>query len=109
MQAKTGDLFECAEYMPPFVAASVTSLSAAISKSQDAAHEAARIWTWIAARGRLGATCDEVEIALSIPHQTASARIADMVRGRFSSHQLTRLVETRPTRTGRNAHVHIAG
>lgn len=51
-----------------------------------------------------GATCDEVERWLDYPHQTASARITELVR----SGRLVRTDRTRATRTGRKASVLVA-
>lgn len=61
------------------------------------------ILTWIATRGYIGATCDEVEASLGISHQTASARITE-------AKMVGDLIDTgrrRPTRTGRSAAVYV--
>jgi hypothetical protein len=63
-----------------------------------------RIAAYVRERGRRGATCDEVEVALGLRHQTASARISELkqaatlmpVRGRG-----------RRTRSGRYAAVYV--
>lgn len=63
----------------------------------------ARIFERIEACGEGGATCDEVEQALAMIHQTASARILELA-------QVGRIIDTgrrRPTRTGRNARVYV--
>jgi hypothetical protein len=57
---------------------------------------------WISARGEHGATCDEVEAELDLIHQTASARIRELVL-------MNRLYDTgrrRLTRTNRQARVY---
>jgi hypothetical protein len=54
---------------------------------------------------RDGATCDEVEVALGLTHQTASARIRELVlRGQVHDGG-----ERRKTRSGRSAIVWIPG
>ena len=59
-------------------------------------------------RGRHGATCDELEVALGMSHQTCSARCSELLalqwiyRKPFGSGY-----EKRKTRTGRNAAVLI--
>lgn len=52
-------------------------------------------------RGRKGATCDEVEVALAMSHQTASARIRELVK----LGQLHDSWSARKTRSGRKATV----
>ena len=39
-----------------------------------------QIFNYIASRGVLGATCDEVEGALCMKHQTASARVHELMK-----------------------------
>lgn len=52
-------------------------LSVAANPSQSTKRrDRERIWAHIAAAGPM--TCDEVEVALGMRHQTASARIAEM-------------------------------
>jgi DNA-binding transcriptional ArsR family regulator len=53
-------------------------------------------------RGNSGMTVDELEIALSLPHQTASARMSEL-----KSAGLIVQVGKRKTRTGSNAGVWI--
>lgn len=57
----------------------------------------------IEATGAAGMTCDEVETALSLPHQTASARISEML------HQdvIRDTGRQRKTRRGRGARVYV--
>jgi hypothetical protein len=62
----------------------------------------AQIFDWIDHRGEHGATCDEVEVELDLIHQTASARIRELVL-------MDRLYDTerrRLTRTNRLARVY---
>jgi predicted ArsR family transcriptional regulator len=49
------------------------------------------------------ATCDEVELALRMRHQTASARFTEMHKSGFVEYN----GKTRPTRSGRSAHVYV--
>jgi hypothetical protein len=58
-----------------------------------------KVFAYLVAVG--GATCDEVEAALELRHQTASARLTELVQ----MERATRSDETRPTRSGRNARV----
>lgn len=52
-----------------------------------------------------GLTCDEVEVILGRTHQTVSARITELVaEGRIRDS-----FRRRPTRSGRQARVYIAG
>jgi hypothetical protein len=64
----------------------------------------AMVLDYIRARGSYGATCDEIEIALGMSHQTASARCCGL--------KIRELIRPdgrrRPTRSGRNADVLVA-
>lgn len=53
--------------------------------------------------GRKGATCDEVEVEIEVPHQTVSARIREL----FKAGRIKDSGRTRPTRSGRKAVVWI--
>jgi hypothetical protein len=58
----------------------------------------------VAQRGYVGATSDELEAALGLPHQTVSARLSEAKRAGW-------VVDTgrrRPTRSGRAAAVFVA-
>lgn len=55
-------------------------------------------------REHSGATCDEVEQALDLPHQTASARIRELAKDGLIADTGAR----RATRTGRKARVYEA-
>ncbi len=63
----------------------------------------AKIIAYIESQGLYGATSDEVELALGLTHQTASARLTE-------AKKQDRLVlnGTRKTRSGRNAGVLVA-
>lgn len=62
-----------------------------------------RILAFIQAQGSEGATCDEIEQALSLPHQTASARCTDL-----KVRRLVRENGKRLTRRGSSASVLVA-
>lgn len=63
----------------PYVPGSNTSLAAAASQSGKAEVDEARVLDHIRACGPLGATDDEIEVALHLLHQTASARRRGLV------------------------------
>ena len=81
----------------PFETASETSAAAATSLSQDRlARLEALVFAVLRAAPR---TCDAVEAATGLPHQTASARIRGLVlRARIEDSG-----QRAPTRRGRNA------
>lgn len=84
---------------PPHAAGSKTSREAAESMAECAGSLIQRVLAYIRDRG--GATCDECECALGMPHQTASARIRELFqRGRVRDSG-----KTRATRSGRKATV----
>lgn len=60
-----------------------------------------RVIAYVRARGDLGATSDEIEVGLGLPHQTVSARITEAKAGG----ELVPSGVRRPTRSGRNASV----
>jgi plasmid stabilization system protein ParE len=66
------------------------------------------ILAFIHRRGTQGATCDEAEVELGIPHQTCSARFYDLKeqppRG---TGQIATFGEVRKTRTGSRAIVYV--
>ena len=84
-----------------------TSLEAFERIKPDAKRLRESIYGVIARAGDRGMTCDEVEVELSLAHQTASARIYEL-------HKANRIVEKdgplcrRPTRTGSPAIVWVA-
>lgn len=63
-----------------------------------------RVIAYVAGRGQVGATSDEIEVALGLPHQTVSARITEAKAGG----ELVKSGDRRPTRSGRNAAVLVA-
>jgi hypothetical protein len=79
------------------------SQAAARSVEHCAADMRAAVLSEIRSAGQ-GATCDEVEIATGMPHQTASARVVELRRAGL----IRRTGERRPTRSGRNAWVYVA-
>ncbi len=91
--------------MPPFVRGSDTSAAAARSVAIDVRSMKEKIAAYIKNKNKFGATCDEVERALKMPHQTASARI----RGLFTDGRLQDSGQRRMTRTKRKATVWIYG
>jgi len=78
-----------------------TSKAAAVRAEEVAPKDRARVLTYIRGRGREGAIDDEIEVALQLSHQTASARRRELV--------IANLVEEaggkRLTRTGSPAKV----
>lgn len=94
---------------PGFVAGSETSQEAAESMHQSAAtlREQVRLFISFAENG---ATCDEIEQAMGLSHQTCSARCSELKRqGRIvtSLDAETGKVVKRPTRSGRSAAVYF--
>lgn len=76
-----------------------TSRAAAVSMLPVAASIRARILEYITAQGSNGATVDEIEIALGLSHQCASARLTEASK----ACDVMDLGERRPTRSGRKA------
>jgi hypothetical protein len=81
-----------------------TSTLAAIEIKPHAASLRDRVYAWIRQQGMQGATSDEVEAALGMIHQTASARVRELVK----LGQLRKSGNTRKTRSGRHAEVLVA-
>lgn len=89
---------------PPFVRGSSTSEAAADSMTNASGKIRRQVLEHIVALGPHGATCDEIEDALDLRHQTASARVRELAL-------LSRILDSgrkRPTRSGRNAVVWVA-
>ena len=79
-----------------------TSLEAYKSQKGKAPVDAAKILAYIIKEDQSdGATCDEIEVSLSLSHQTASARVRDLFQGGLIVDSGIR----RKTRTGRKATV----
>ena len=87
----------------PFVAGSDTSREAAESIQPAASSMRFRVLMYIKATGRTGSTDDEIEEALNMRHQTASARRRELV---LSGH-VEDSTRRRKTRSGRNATVWV--
>jgi predicted Rossmann fold nucleotide-binding protein DprA/Smf involved in DNA uptake len=89
---------------PGSVANSDTSEAAADSLDDDLLSRMRRqCLDYITARPQLGATCDEIEVALGMRHQTASARLRELeLAGRIEKTSYRR-----PTRSGRGAQVYL--
>jgi predicted ArsR family transcriptional regulator len=88
-------------FEPGFVQGSDTSAEAAKSMGADAPSLRDQIFAHINQSGR-GLTCDEIEEVFEIRHQTASARIRELVM--FG--KLVDSGERRKTRSGRSARVY---
>ncbi len=90
----------------PYVRNSQTSKAAAASQvaTGKLSADEARVMALLRARGVHGATGDECEVALSMLHQTAGARIRELV---LAGHVFKSTL-TRNTRTGRAAAVWLA-
>jgi len=84
-----------------------TSRAAAESMRPHAAIIRERIVQFIAGRGLEGATCDEVEQALGLSHQCASARLNELHAPRQGKPLAFDSGRTRPTRSGRKAVVWV--
>lgn len=87
----------------PFVRGSDTSEDAARQIRPHAGRMAERVFEFVQAKGERGATVDEVEVELEMLHQTAGARVRELVLA-------GRLVDSenrRRTRTGRYGAVWI--
>jgi hypothetical protein len=90
---------------PGYVRDSDTSHDAAESLDEGALSRLrAAVFALIDVRGERGATCDECEVALSLRHQTASARIRELVLGNLVFDTGRR----RLTRSNRNARVYCS-
>jgi len=83
----------------PHAAGSDTSEAAARSMEPHAGMQAQRVLDCIGSAGMRGATCDEVEVALGLSHQSASARVEKL----HTTGLVVDLGERRKTRSGRKA------
>ena len=88
----------------PYAAHSDTSKAAAVSQRHKSGTDRARVLAFIRGCGHLGATDDEIEVQLSLRHQTASARR----NGLAKRGEVINSGRKRPTRTGRRAAVWVA-
>ncbi len=78
-----------------------TSREAAVAAEAVAPKDRARVLAFIRCRGAQGAIDDEIEVALSLSHQTASARRRELVLAGL----VTEAGEKRLTRSGSPAKV----
>jgi len=91
--------------LPPFVAGNDTSEAAAMSKRSSAPNDRAVIRALFEGDGEeeKGWTCDEIEILTGLRHQTASARIRELVL----MDVLADSGQRRQTSSGRTARVYV--
>jgi hypothetical protein len=90
---------------PGYVRGSDTSHDAADSLEESLLSRLrAQIFALIDVRGERGATCDEIEVALDLRHQTASARVRELALGEL----IFFTGERRLTRSKRRARVYYA-
>ena len=85
-----------------------TSDEAADSMRPHLATARAVVLEWIRLRGTDGATCDEIEVAHGMSHQTASARLNELSNGKKCAALIYRTDIKRPTRSRRGAYVYRA-
>lgn len=88
--------------LPPFVHGSDTSEDAALSVALDAPTMRTKCLDLIAQAGTAGCTCDEIEVALRMRHQSASARLRELCL----MEQIRDTGVRRLTRSGRSARVY---
>lgn len=91
--------------LPPFVADSDTSEDAALSVNASASSMRTRCLELIEQSGTSGMTCDELEVAMRMRHQTCSARLRELVL----TEQIYDTGVRRTTRSGRSARVYRVG
>lgn len=106
MKDQLGDTpFEERRYpdRPGYVHESKTSRDAARKTDSSAGAMRTAVLDFISAQPS-GATCDEVEAALDMRHQTASARVRDLVL----AEKIMDTGKTRKTRSGSSARVYVA-
>lgn len=85
------------------------SFEAHASTERNKARHWRLIMAHVSASERLGATCDEIEVALELAHQTASARLSELQRQKAIERKLDlhgRRMR-RLTRRGCNASVYV--
>ena len=88
----------------PYMRDSDTSREAAESMASIAPTIRQRVYQYILSQGHFGSTDDEIEVGLSMSHQTASARRRELEK----CGAVYRTDERRPTRSGRRAGVYRA-
>lgn len=89
---------------PPYVRGSDTSVAAAKSVAPKTQSMRDRVEAFIKKKNWFGATCDEVEVAIKMSHQTTSARIREL----FKMGRLKDSTFRRNTRSGRKARVLVS-
>lgn len=68
-----------------------------------------QVLAWYRTRGAHGATCDELELITGMTHQTASARVHELMRlGKLVASEADGKTIRRPTRSGSKATVWVA-
>lgn len=73
-----GPAYDLYDGMPPHVAQQ-TSLEAAQAIESDVSQLRETVFRYVKGEHLQGATCDEVEVELNMRHQTASARLRELV------------------------------
>ena len=89
----------------PYVLGSETSRLAADSMKDHAQTDRHRVYLFLLERGEHGATDDEIEVALNMTHQSASARRRQL-ESKFGA--VVGTGERRKTRSGRTAQIYVA-
>jgi hypothetical protein len=87
---------------PGFEDGSATSEEAAHRQEPIAPNQRHRVLQHVIAIGSRGVTCDEVELALNMRHQTASARLRELFLA-----NVIKVIGSRQTRSGRSANVYV--
>lgn len=88
----------------------VTSREAAQSMKACVPDLRERVFAVVMARGPMGATCDEIEVATGLTHQTCSARVNELMRAKvFVAAMEGETPVRRRTRSGRAATVWVVG
>ena len=87
----------------PHTPGSPTSKAAAQSMVKHAPNQRQKVWRYIDAQEG-GATCDEIEVALGMHHASAATRVMEL----RDMGRLKKTLDTRPTRKGRPAAVHVS-
>lgn len=98
------EIFNPPEPTAPYVPGSQTSREAAESFGPaDLNSMQTQVLRYIESKRWVGATCDEIEAAIGMRHQTCSARIRDLTKRDLIKNS----GRQRKTRSGRNAVVHV--
>lgn len=103
------DAVQAASAQPPH-SDEDTSKQAAESVRKDAARLRSLVLDFITQQAERGATCDEVEVALGLSHQTISPRVWELAGSNRKANLpklITKTERRRATRTGRTAAVYV--